>query len=428
MSKTAQVVKDSYPDWQVFNGKAAQAVVFSNYAYSQKDEEMQAMADQVPEGYELFLMTDHVQEVGEASFRCVAFMNQNTKEIVFATAGSRFGMDEKGIADIYDDALMVAHNKPRKMNPAQILNDMVLDSLGDKAKEYKFHYTGHSLGAAMAEMQAADMDIKLTKKGLKAEGKGEKDQISAVTFENPGTKPMIEKMYEEAGLPKENISKLNFCEFNNRKNMINSLNEQTGRTYTIIPHSQKERNPSLTQMVFEVVSKIVGSEISPLLGKAIGLLAPGGILDDLKSEHTLDNFNEVFVKKEGKVKGKEGEVISLEEAYTGVKPVKYDKDTAEELSKLKKENGNIGKQTMSMTNADSMTGKITRLVFSNEELKKALAKIAVAVVKEVATSMVDRVMKGKGAKKSLDKAKETEPKPKLELPTVHEVAKASLSK
>lgn len=426
MSKTAQVVKDSHPDWQAFNGKAAQAVVFSNYAYSQKDEEMQAMADQVPEGYELFLMTDHVQEVGEASFRCVAFMNQNTKEIVFATAGSRFGMDEKGIADIYDDALMVAHNKPRKMNPAQILNDMVLDSLGDKAKEYKFHYTGHSLGAAMAEMQAADMDIKLTKKGLKAEGKGEKDQISAVTFENPGTKPMIEKMYEEAGLPKENISKLNFCEFNNRKNMINSLNEQTGRTYTIVPHSQKERNPSLTQMVFEVVSKIVGSEISPLLGKAIGLLAPGGILDDLKSEHTLDNFNEVFVKKEGKVKGKEGEVISLEEAYTGVKPVKYDKDTAEELSKLKKENGNIGKQTMSMTNADSMTGKITRLVFSNEELKKALAKIAVAVVKEVATSMVDRVMKGKGAKKPLDKTKETAPK--LELPTVHEVAKAGLSK
>jgi len=40
--------------------------------------------------------------------------------------------------------------------------------------------------------------------------------------------------------------------------------------------------------------------------------------------------------------------------------------------------------------------------------------------------MVDRVMKGKGAKKPLDKAKETAPK--LELPTVHEVAKAGLSK
>ena len=425
MSKTAQVIKDSHPDWKVFNGKAQQAVVFSNYAYSQKDEKMQAMADQVPEGYKLFLMTDHVQEVGKASFRCVAFMNQKTKEIVFATAGSRFGMDEKGFADIYDDALMVAHNKPRKMNPAQILNDMVLDSLEDKAKEYKFHYTGHSLGAAMAEMQAADMDIKLTKKGLKPEGKEAKDQISAVTFENPGTKPMIERMYEEAGLPKENISKLNFCEFNNHKNMINSLNEQTGRTYTIVPHSQKERNPSLTQMVFEVVAKIVGSEISPLLGKAFGLLAPGGILDDLKSEHTLENFNEVFVKKEGGLKDKEGEIIPLEEAYTGVKPVKYDKDTAEELSKLKKENGDIGKQNLSMTKADSLTGKVVRLVFSNEELKKALTKVAVAVVKEVATNMVSKVMKGR-SEKVLNKTKETTPK--LELPSVRDVVKVGLSK
>ena len=102
MSKTAKVVEESHPDWKVFNGKAAQAVVFSNFAYQQKDDEMQELADKMPKGYEMFLMTDHVQEVGEASFRCVAFMNQNTKEIVFATAGSRFGMDEKGFADIYD--------------------------------------------------------------------------------------------------------------------------------------------------------------------------------------------------------------------------------------------------------------------------------------------------------------------------------------
>ena len=104
--------------------------------------------------------------------------------------------------------------------------------------------------------------------------------------------------------------------------------------------------------------------------------------------------------------------------------MKYDKDTAEELSKLKKENGDIGKQTLSMTNANSITGKITRLVFGNEELKKALAKVA--VVKEVATSMVDKVMKGRGSKKPLDKVKETATK--LELPTVQDVAKAGLSK
>lgn len=43
---------------------------------------------------------------------------------------------------------------------------------------------------------------------------GEKDQITAVTFENPGTKPIVEKMYKEAGLPENSAKKLNFCAFN----------------------------------------------------------------------------------------------------------------------------------------------------------------------------------------------------------------------
>ena len=354
-------------------------------------------------------------------------MNQNTKEIVFATAGSRFAMDEQGLSDMYDDALMVAHNKPQKMDPAQILNDMILDSLGEEAVNYKFHYTGHSLGAAMAEMQAADMDIKLTQKGLKKEGS--KEQISAVTFENPGTKPMIEKMYEEAGLPKENIAKLNFCEFNNRKNIINSLNEQTGRTYTIIPHSQEERNPSTVQMVMEVVAKIA-TEISPLLGKAFGLLAPGGIMDDLHAEHTLGNFDEVFVQKEGRVKGKDGEIISLEEAYSGIRPIEFNKEAAEQLTVLKDKNGDVGKQTMSMTKSDSLTSEIVRLVFSNEELNAAMKKIAISVVKQVATSMAGRVMKNmsKGAGASKDASKDKEAAPKLKLSTIEEVTKTDLSR
>jgi len=236
-------------------------------------------------------------------------------------------------------------------------------------------------------------------------------------------------MYEEAGLPKENASKLNFCEFNNRKNIINSLNEQTGRTYTIIPHSQEERNPSTVQMVMEVVAKIA-TEISPLLGKAFGLLAPGGIMDDLHAEHTLGNFDEVFVQKEGKVKGKDGEIISLEEAYSGVRPIEFDKEAAEKLNVLKDENGDVGKQTMSMTKSDSLTKGIVRLVFSNEELNSAMKKIAISVVKQVATSMVNRVMKNmsKGAEPSKDSSQDKEAKPKLKLPTVKEVQKEGLSR
>lgn len=198
MSNAKQVIQDQHPDWKIFNDKAEKAVLFSNFAYRQEDEQMQELASQMPKGYEIFLMTDHVEEVGKSSFRCVAFLNEESKEVVFATAGSRFGVTEKGLSDVIDDALMIGKNQPLKMDPAQILNDMVLDSLGDQAKNYKFHYTGHSLGAAMAEMQAVDMDIKLIQKGLKQEGPAAQEQISAVTFENPGSKPMVEKMYKKS--------------------------------------------------------------------------------------------------------------------------------------------------------------------------------------------------------------------------------------
>ena len=410
-SHTDEVIRKSHPDWKSFKGKAAQGVVFTNFAYKQTDEEMQAMAESMPEGYELFLMTDHVEDNKEASFRCVAFVNQKTKEIVFATAGTRPGLDQKGVDDLYDDVLLIAQEKPRKMNPAQILNDMILDSLGDAAKDYKFHYTGHSLGAAMAEMQAADMDIKLTQKGLKQEEN--REQITAVTFENPGTKAILEKMYEDAGLPKENVEKLNLCEFNNRNNIINSLNEQAGRTYTIVPHSQK-RNPSMAQMVFEVVAKYV-AELSPMLGKALSLLAPGGVDISLVGDHSLSNFDEVFVKQEGSVKNSEGKTISLEEAYSGVKPVEYDSRVADKISSMKIENGNIGKQEFSMNKLNPETGQLDRLVFSHQEVKVAVNSLRQVMPKK--GSMTERV------RQKMSIGKEV---PALKLPTVGEIVNSGM--
>jgi hypothetical protein len=420
MSKIPEIIEESYPEWKTLRNKTKEAVLFSNYAYSEKDNEMQALANKMPRGYEMFLMTDHVNDSKEASFRCVAFMNQETKEIVFATAGTRIGLDlKKGVSDLYDDALMIAHNKPRKMNPAQVLNDMILDSLGDEAKKYKFHYTGHSLGAAMAEMQAADMDIKLTKKGLKSEINS--NQISAVTFENPGTKPMIERMYKEAGLPKENIKKLNFCEFNNRKNMINSLNEQTGKTYTIIPHSQKDRNPTLVQMVFEYVSKIA-TEVSPLLGKAFGLLAPGGITDNLQAEHSLDNFDAVFVQKAGNVKTNNGDILSLEEAYSGIKPIEFNEKVVDKVREAKAKNGDIGKQKYSM-NKMSVTTGLERIVFSSEELKMAVNAELKNEFKK--TKAVER----KPRESILEKVTKPKAKPdEMKLPTAKEIVGRSIKR
>lgn len=368
VDQAQKILSENHQDWKAFHNQAHNGVIFTNFAYKKTDKDMAKMAEQIPPGYEMFLMTDHVSDSKEASFRCVAFVNQDTKEIVFATAGTRPGLNQKGFDDLYDDLLLIAQKKPAKMNPAQILNDMILDSLGEQAKDYKFHYTGHSLGAAMAEMQAVDMDIKLQQKGLK--NPGEKDQITAVTFENPGTKPIVQKMYREAGLPENSASKLNFCEFNNRKNIINTLNTQSGTEYTIVPHSQKERNPNFVQMMFEVVAKYV-SNLSPLIGKAFSLLAPGGIGMELPSDHSLSNFNEVFVQKSGIVKDKNNNIISLQEAYSNITPLEYDSQLANKIKDLQQNEKTNDIPKFSMDKIDQATGKVDRVTFGSNELRKA---------------------------------------------------------
>lgn len=364
--------KISNQDWDSYTNQATQGVIFTNFAYQNTDEDMQKMAEQIPPGYQMFLMTDHVEDSKEASFRCVAFINEETKEIVFATAGTRPGLNKTAVHDLYDDAMLVMQTLPVKMEPAAILNDMILDSLGDKAKEFKFHYTGHSLGAAMAEMQAVDMDIKLQKKGLK--DLSSKEQITAVTFENPGTKPIVEKMYKNAGLPEKSVQNLKFCEFNNRPNMVNSLNPQSGETYRIIPNSQKERNPSYSQMIFEVVAKYA-EKLCPLVSKAFSLLAPGGIGMELLSDHSLENFNEVFVQKSGIVKNKSSEIMPLQEAYTGLKPIEYDEKIAAKIKELQEKSPVGAKHEFSMEKFDPQTQTLERLTCTKQELQTAFVAV-----------------------------------------------------
>lgn len=368
MSSSKKVINESYENWRYFENKITESAIFSNFAYKQEDKQMQDLANSLPKGYELFLMTDHMKELDQFEFRSVAFINYNTKEIIFATSGTRLDFEAKMINDLYDDFLLATHEIPNKMKPAGQLNDIIIDSLGKDASEYKFHYTGHSLGGFMAEMQAADLDIKLRKKGLKTD----ENQISAITFENPGSKPLLEKIYEESGLPKDDFKKLNLIEFNNRKNIINSANAQAGQTYTIIPNSQENPEKTTIQLMCEFLANSL-IEIAPMLSRVFTILAVQGNNFYLMQEHSMDNFNEVFVQKEGRIKDSKGEVVSFMEASTGLKPVKYDQQVANDVLDLKTANGNIGKQKFVMNNFDPKTEKLEKLIFSTEELKKALS-------------------------------------------------------
>jgi len=71
-------------------------------------------------------------------------------------------------------------------------------------------HTGHSLGAVLAELCALTDDCK------------------AVTFESPGTKPMVDQLDVE----NLNLAKADITSYNAAPNKINSLHEHLG---TVIP-------------------------------------------------------------------------------------------------------------------------------------------------------------------------------------------------
>lgn len=362
-----KILAKDHLDYQVFSNKSSEDVLFTNFAYEKDKKSLQQIADSVDASYQLLMISDHIQGTSDFSYSCAVFINYENKEIVFANAGTRPALSMFGLHDLIDDALLVLQKQPFKMNQAAELNRIVLNSLGSEAKNFKFHYTGHSLGAAIAELAAADMDIKLRNRELK---RSNSTQITAITFENPGTKPIIDKIYADAGYDFDSKKDVRFCEFNNRSNVINNLNTHTSEVYRVLPNNQNARVPSTFELIFEVISNYC-SKINPLLSKIFSLLAPGGIGAELLSDHSLNSFDTIFVQKEGIVRDKSGDVITLGEALTGIKHIKFDQQIADNLSDIKKVNGDIGKQSYMMKKYNEEKGKFDEIRFSFEELKNA---------------------------------------------------------
>ena len=376
-----KVLSSDHPDLHVFQNQAKQDVIFTNFAYGGKDNRSKDLAREIPDNYQLFLLSDYVQDTDKHEYRCAAFIDYENKEIVFATAGTRPSQPKKLVHDFMDDVMLALDKQPLKTSRAAILNDMILDSLGNEAKNFTFHYTGHSLGAAMAEISAADMDIKMQQRGLRDKDREKGKQISAVSFETPGTLKILENMYKEANLPaNENIKDLNLKEFNNRSNIINSSAEQAGQVYEIIPSDQTERKPNLLQRLASYLSKYAMDNSKTMLGRLVGkaflILAPGGVSLNLHKEHDLDRFDDVFVQQKGLAREKDGPVITIDEALTGIQPLKYDEVVYNAVKDLKAKNNDIGKLEYSMSNPDagldqdSSQGK--KISFSRTELESVV--------------------------------------------------------
>ncbi len=356
-------------NWDKYKNKLQQNILLTHIAYSEgithedlSPELFTDLADNLAiadPNLKVFFISDMAEGTGHSKaskyeHRCIVFVNSKTKEITFANAGTRLGMNAQGYYDVADDYNLYMHNPPKKLKSAEYINSVVLDVFGSEISEYKLHYTGHSLGAAMAELGAVDMALQMNKKGLSC-----KEKIDCITFDNPGTKPIVEKLCKNNNSSLQNIKQdVSFKTINNGKNFINTLNEQTGEVYEI-----KDKEPkSYFKYAMSFLAYVTNAS-SELISKVFSILSYGNISHQI-DKHSLKNFDELFIGEKGIVDLSSGKEVTSEDILYSRVPIKYNKAIFEAI---KQDNDNKGhKLSMHKRCAD---GSVESISFSKEELQ-----------------------------------------------------------
>jgi hypothetical protein len=306
---------------QEFNvEKVKNGLLYSNFIYTTEDEKVDDFKKDFPENCEIFLYSDHFDETNLYEYRCAVIIDPINKTVNLANAGTRPSLNSKGAYDLFDDARLTLGYLPKKLEPASKLNDIILhniEALGGNLKEWNFNYTGHSLGAVMANVGAADMAIKLKEKGALQEG-----MVSSLGFDNPGAKNLVDCIYKNANLSSDQaIKDVKYVNINNSKNFINTTNEQIGETFELLPNGLKEKNP-LYKFVDYLTQKL-SFLLPPFMKKLFQIISYGNITTQLDS-HKLNDFVNVINKEKGDIKI-DGVVTNLESAIKKDYVIPYDK-------------------------------------------------------------------------------------------------------
>lgn len=151
-----------------------------------------------------------------------SYINHSTKEIVIVHRGT-----DELFSDVFDDDLLQLGlgRRPDQYTSAHefvlfVKNDF--SNTGGLYEGYNVSHSGHSLGAVLAELSAADF------------------RDPAVTFDSPGSRPIIESMIEDgeilipSGMVISSfLNHLNIKSYNAAPNLVNTTNEHVGQTIRI---------------------------------------------------------------------------------------------------------------------------------------------------------------------------------------------------
>lgn len=337
-------------------------------------------------------------------------INTRDKQVTVVTSGTRI---EDGIkkakSDIRDDAALALGLEPFKLETLRSLNEMIIDQLGEEdVPKYNFHYTGHSLGAALSDCAATDMAILLRSiKSLK------NNRISTATFDNPGTHSLVTKQLRDTynnakrnekveyykaikkircskNTDEDKISKISkiknkykkriqklegafelddfkkiidYKTFNNRPNLINTADQQVGKQFTIEHQDQEELGffYNFCGWLAEILPESCFKEIF----KKISF----GPISQQISEHKMPSFIDVIKNRKGIITYEDKDEnrkykMTLRDIAHSTEPLEYDKKYFNLLNDTKKDFNE--KPIYSMTKEKD--GKRYRIEFGKEHL------------------------------------------------------------
>lgn len=185
-------------------------IKFLNYLYS-RDSKF------IPENWNIILDTKDIN-IDLFGFDAVAFINKDSKYIIIGHKGTL--LDIYNFKQLYHD-IAVWFDIYKQAIPYQFIKggsvflDQLINKIGtENIHNYKILNIGHSTGGVNSDLSTAYIN----NLGIKA---------FSITYENPGSKPILEKFAINKNIDIEQF-KANFKVYNAQESRINELNEHFG--------------------------------------------------------------------------------------------------------------------------------------------------------------------------------------------------------
>lgn len=254
--------------------------ILSELAYSDSATLPQDLKDQ---GWEVLSTATEEGLTGDG-YAGTAFINPNTGEVVIAHRGTDTWTLDKNLSSDLDDDLAIAQGKlPAQYHVSREFVDSVKDKLSQDPRfnNYTLVHTGHSLGAALSDLNAMQ------------------DGSKGIGFDNPGTYQIIKNNTSEFLGARENQK--NIISYQSNPNLVHLGGQNLGHVVDIVPADGSTKPPNTLVGAFFQTSKhhniqnIINS-MSPETGFPKGYFPPSaGEINH--GFHNLDQVNQ------GKVNG-----------------------------------------------------------------------------------------------------------------------------